>query len=374
MKGPVALVVPALVLLPIAWRERRRLRLDLRGICRGRPDAAVVGLPWYVAMWIEHGNAYLQSFFVGDNLERFATERFNEARPFWFYLPVLLGGLMPWSVYLVAFVRRRAAPARGSERFVSTDTDWRLLIWAAMPVLFFTLSVGKQPRYILPVLPPLAVLVARGIIERIETARNHRWSLGAATWVTAAMYIALALVFVRMEPLLINAYPLATWVGVCLLGCSAIALAGIAATSSWRHLPIVAGVAGVVMLVAVVRRARRRPPGAGRANGRTDSHQPLRPGADRRLQCVLAEPWLLYGPPRMELFDVEQAGHFLHSPERVLLVLRSADLPAVAAASGLTLKTLGEVRYLNTANIRLRTLLRPDPTTEIEMISLVTNR
>jgi len=49
-------------------------------------------------------------------------------------------------------------------------------------------------------------------------------------------------------------------------------------------------------------------------------------------------------------------------------------VPAVAAASGLTLKTLGEVRYLNTANIRLRTLLRPDPTMEIETISLVTNR
>ena len=76
----------------------------------------------------------------------------------------------------------------------------------------------------------------------------------------------------------------------------------------------------------------------------------------------------------MQLFDVEQAGEFLQSPERVLLVLRSVDLPAVEAASGVTPKTLGEARYLNTANIRLRTLLRPDPTTEIEMISLVTNR
>jgi hypothetical protein len=76
----------------------------------------------------------------------------------------------------------------------------------------------------------------------------------------------------------------------------------------------------------------------------------------------------------MQLYGTQQASIFLHSPERVLLVLRSADVPAVAAASGLTLKTLGEVRYLNTANIRLRTLLRPDPTMEIETISLVTNR
>jgi hypothetical protein len=80
------------------------------------------------------------------------------------------------------------------------------------------------------------------------------------------------------------------------------------------------------------------------------------------------------GAPRMQLYGVEQAGMFLHSPERVLLVLRASDVPAVATASGLTLKTLGEVRYLNTANVRLRTLLRPDPSAEIEVISLVSNR
>ena len=80
------------------------------------------------------------------------------------------------------------------------------------------------------------------------------------------------------------------------------------------------------------------------------------------------------GLPRMELFDPEQAAHFLRSPERVLLVVRSADLLAVEAASGMTVKKLGEARYLNTANVRLRTVLSPDPTKEIEMVSLVTNR
>jgi hypothetical protein len=80
------------------------------------------------------------------------------------------------------------------------------------------------------------------------------------------------------------------------------------------------------------------------------------------------------GAPRMQLYGVEQAGVFLHSPQRVLLVLRSTDLAAVESASGLTLKTLGETRYLNTANIRLRTLLRPDPANEIETVALVTNQ
>src|SRR6185503_17466483 len=109
------------------------------------------------------------------------------------------------------------------------DADWRFLLWALMPLLFFTLSIGKQPRYILPVLPPLAVFIARGIIERIGHDRDRL--LSASTWITAAIYAGLLLVFVRMEPLFINAYPLAMWIGVCGLGCATIAVAGIAVTS-----------------------------------------------------------------------------------------------------------------------------------------------
>jgi 4-amino-4-deoxy-L-arabinose transferase-like glycosyltransferase len=372
MKGPVALVVPAVVLLPIAWRERRRLHLDLRGIAVAAVIAALVGLPWYVAMWFAHGDAYFQSFFVGDNLERFTTERFNNARPFWFYVPVLLGGLMPWSVYLVAFsadalarLRRRALPL--------DEVDWRLLLWAAMPVLFFTVSIGKQPRYILPVLPPLAVFVARGIIDRIGHRRDRL--LSSATWITAMVYAVLALVFVRMEPLFVNTSPLAIWIPVCLLGCAAIALGGIAATSSWRLVPVGGSIAGALVLVSVWfgALAGHRPEPVEQMAALIQSHRPSQEPIGV-LDVFTRNLGFYTGAPRMQLYGVEQAGMFLHSPERVLLVLRSSDVPAVATASGLTLKTLGEVRYLNTANVRLRTLLRPDPSAEIEVISLVSNR
>jgi 4-amino-4-deoxy-L-arabinose transferase-like glycosyltransferase len=372
MKGPVALAVPAVVLLPIAWRERRQLRLDARGMAIAALIAAAIGLPWFVAMWLEHGDAYLQSFFVGDNLERFTTERFNDARPVWFYLPVLLGGLMPWSVCLVAFgVDALAGWKRGRSRL--DDTDWRLLLWAIMPILFFTLSIGKQPRYILPVLPPLAVMVARGIAERMGRDRDP--VLSVATWITAGLYAAVAVLFVRMQPLFINAYPLATLIGACLVGCAALALAAAAATQTRRLLPAAATVAAVLVLMTVQfgALAGRRPEAVEQV------------ALQIRLHRTAAEPIGVFdvftrnlgfytGVPRTQLFSIEHAGTFLRSSERVLLVLRSADMQAVEAAAGLPLMKLGETRYLNTANIRLRTLLRPDPTTEIEMISLVTNR
>ena len=195
-------------------------------------------------------------------------------------------------------------------------------------MLFFTVSIGKQPRYILPVLPPLAVFVARGIVERIGHQRDRL--LTAATWITAIVYAVLAFVFVRMEPLFVNAYPLATWIGVCLLGCSAIALAGIAATSSWRVLPIGSSVAGVLVLMSVWfgALAGNRPEPVEQMAALIQSHRSAQEPIGV-LDVFTRNLGFYTGAPRMQLFGVEQAGLFLQSPERVLLVLRSADLPAV---------------------------------------------
>ena len=81
MKGPVAIVLPALVIVPVLLIERRRL--SIRWSDLGLALLVVVGIaaPWYVAMWWRHGPSYLEGFFIGDNVERFATSRFNDPRP-----------------------------------------------------------------------------------------------------------------------------------------------------------------------------------------------------------------------------------------------------------------------------------------------------
>lgn len=375
MKGPVALAVPAIVLLPIAWRERTRIRIEPSGILIAALVAAIVGLPWYIAMWLEHGSAYLESFFVGDNLERFATERFNDARPFWFYLPVLLGGLMPWSMFLVWFTGGGLRDIRRRVREL-TDAEWRLVIWAAMPLLFYTISIGKQPRYILPILPPLAIVVARGILDRIAAAPGARGAgLRGPVLATAAVYALLALLFARMQPLMINAYPAATWIGVCLVGGAAIALSWMAMTRAWQRLPTVAVVAATVVLVSAQfgAFAGRRPEAveqlASLVRAHRHANEPVGVAGvfTRNIGFYTGAPWV-------ELFDGEQVEHFLRSPHRVLLILRSSDVRAAETASGQMLTTLGQAQYLNTANLRLRTLLWPDPLREIETISLVSNR
>jgi len=200
MKGPVAIVVPVLAFAPAWWLERREAAIRWRHLVLAAGVAAAVALPWYFVMTARHGVPYLRSFLVGDNLERFATTRFNDTRPLWFYLPVIAGGLLPWTAYGVV----AAAPALADLvrwRWRPSRTEIRLLSWAVLPTAFFMASVGQQPRYVLPVLPPLAILLAASIGRRIERAHDGRGARGLhlATWITAALFATCGILLLRLR-------------------------------------------------------------------------------------------------------------------------------------------------------------------------------
>jgi 4-amino-4-deoxy-L-arabinose transferase-like glycosyltransferase len=374
MKGPIALVVPTLVLAPIWWRERATAPIKVRDLMIAATVGALVGLPWYAAMTLEHGVPYLEGFFVGDNLERFATDRFNEPRGLWFYVPIVIGGMFPWSMYLVTLPWRSAvAVARGRRRL--TDMEWRLLAWVFLPLLFFTISVGKQPRYILPVLPPLAILLARSIMDRVRnTDGTGRSGLTGATWATAASYVVLAVLLYRARALFIAAYPLLTAVGIALVGGAAVALAGVATTRRWRLLPAVATTCATTLLLTVQfgTIAGIRPEPVEQMAALVRAHRSSEPVGT--YQVFVRNLAFYTGSAQRDLFNEALALNFLTSPQPVLLVVREADLPRLETISGITTRRLGQVRYLNTANIRLRTILAPIPEQDLETVLLVSNR
>ena len=375
MKGPVALVVPGLVLAQVWWRERTAAPIRVRHLSRAALVGVVVGLPWYGAMTLEHGVPYLQSFFIGDNLERFATDRFNEPRGLWFYLPILVGGMFPWSIYLVTLPWRSfVAVARRRRRL--TDVEWRLLAWACLPLLFFTMSIGKQPRYILPVLPPLAILLARSIMDRVRNVNQGAASgLAGATWATAAIYIVLAVLLYRAQPLFIAAYPMLTSIGIGLIGVSALALAWLAATRSWRLLPAAATACATTLLLTwqFGALAGIRPEPVEEMAALVSAHR----SGDMPVGTyqVFARNLGFYTrSAQRDLFNEGVVLNFLKSPQQVLLVVRATDLPRLESISGITTRRLGQVQYLNTANIRPRALLAPIPEQDVETVLLVTNR
>jgi 4-amino-4-deoxy-L-arabinose transferase-like glycosyltransferase len=366
-------VIPGLVIVPIWWRERHRLPFNRRGLVLAAIACAAVSVPWYAAMTVEHGTAYLQSFFVGDNLERFATDRFNEPRPLWFYVPILLGGMMPWSVYLVGLPWSSAMRAARRERGL-TDIEWRLLLWATLPLLFFTISIGKQPRYILPVLPPLAILLARSMAARIADA-NRGPALAAATWGTAVLYAAIAVVLYRAQVLFINTYPALTLVGILVIAAGAAAHAWIAWSRKWARLPVVAAICAALLLLSFQfgAMAGLRPEPVERmaalVRANRSANEPV-----GTYQAFVRNLVFYSGFKIVDLYDEGVALSFLESPERVLLVVRAMDLPRLEAIAGVSMRRIGELRYLNAAGVRLRTILSPIPEEDFETILLVTNQ
>ena len=382
MKGPVALVIPAIVLLPIWWREGTFRTLRLRDIAVAALVFALVGLPWYAAMWLEHGTAYLDSFFVGDNLERFATDRFNEPRWFWFYAPIVLGGMMPWAAYLVVLPLRSIRHVVGRRRRLSDD-EWRLLIWAFLPLLFYTVSVGKQPRYILPVLPPLAILLARSIARRIDADATSsvvasgvvRKELSLATWITAALYLVLLLLLARARPLFVTAIPALTWVAFGAIGACAAALAWLAASRQWARLPAVMTASAAVLLLSLqfgVLSGRRPEPVeemAALVRAHRTANEPV-----GEYEAFVRNLVFYTGFKQEALFDESRALDFIKSADRVLLVIGPTDLQRLETISGVKTRTLGEVRYLDPASVRLRTFLNPIPEQDVERVLLVTNQ
>jgi 4-amino-4-deoxy-L-arabinose transferase-like glycosyltransferase len=375
MKGPLAIVIPAIVLLPIWWYERRLTEIRLKDIALAAAAFAITGMPWYVAMTSEHGVAYLESFFVGDNFERFTTDRFNEPRPVWFYVPIVIGGMIPWSMYMAMLPWQSVRDTLSRRGSLSTN-DWRLLIWSSLPLLFFTISIGKQPRYILPVLPPLGIMLARTITRRVHDVHEApQRMLAIATWATAVFYATVAILLVRAAPLFINASPVLTAAGITVIGAAACVLAWLGATRRWRLLPTAMTICGAALLLSVqfgaLAGAGVEPVERMAQLVRINRHSEEPVGAYQ----VLVRNLVFYTRFRqVDLFDEGQAVAFLRSPERVLLVLRAADLSRLETIAGVHTIRLGEVQYLDTANVRLRTLISPLPAQDLEHVVLVANK
>lgn len=386
-KGPVGVLIPGLVILPVLWIDRRRASWPIRALAIAAAIALAIGVPWYAAMGWVHGAAYLDSFFVGDNLERFATDRFNEPRPIWFYGPIVLGGLLPWTPLLAAAV----PPAgRWLARRVRPGTESvRLMLWTALPLLFFTASIGKQPRYILPILPPLALLAARAVESRIQRRngidraahgarsdirrRQGDRLIQAATLTIGLLLIALSVLVYRAMPLVIMVDPSLVAAGAALI---LIAGAGVLAASlliADRHLPLAVAVASALTLLGLqygLSPAGRDPVQEMSAlvlKHRTGD-EPL--GTFR----VFVRNLIFYTHvQRVDLPNEDAARAFLQRPGRVLLVITEDDLPRVTG-SGIEVRRLAEVLYFNASAVKLRTLLSPDPERDLERVLLVTNR
>ncbi len=148
-------LVPLVLALPLVFRGRIRdlLRPSVIG-----PFLAVA-LPWYVACYLQNGAAFLKVFFWQHHFGRFLSGDLMHVQSLWFYLPVFVAGMLPWSP-LLALLARRGAGKDPRRRF--------LLLWVIWGLVFFSISANKLPGYILPLFPAAAALMALGLEEAAD--------------------------------------------------------------------------------------------------------------------------------------------------------------------------------------------------------------
>lgn len=169
-------LVPLALSLPVVWLARR----NLRALAAFYGTAFLVALPWYAAVTLRHGQAFVDEFFWKHHFERLASESIQHVQPFWFFAPVLLGLVFPWMPLLALLVSRKNL--HDSRRVF-------LLLWLAWGLLFFSISKNKLPGYLLPLLPAAAALMGASLAE----SRHVKWLLPGTALLAGLLPVAAAI-------------------------------------------------------------------------------------------------------------------------------------------------------------------------------------
>ncbi len=172
-KGPAAVILSGGVVFFWAvftkrWRDAFRLF---------HPAALAsffaTALPWYL-LCARRNPGFFRVFIIEHNFKRYLTPEFRHVQPFWFYGPILLLAVLPWTAILIGLGKDAAFAWR--ENRWRTHSGLFFACWAAFPIAFFSLSQSKLPSYILPAVPPLLFLIAQHTAARTcKTHVGNRW-------------------------------------------------------------------------------------------------------------------------------------------------------------------------------------------------------
>jgi 4-amino-4-deoxy-L-arabinose transferase-like glycosyltransferase len=133
----------------------------------------VVALPWYALCYWRNGWTFIHEFFVVHTLGRLASKELAHGQPWWYYLPILVGALLPWTPLLGLLARRKG---------YEDPRRQFLLGWFLFTVVFFSVMLNKLSGYILPALPAAAALAGIALDE-VDRARG--WLASCALLVVA---------------------------------------------------------------------------------------------------------------------------------------------------------------------------------------------
>jgi 4-amino-4-deoxy-L-arabinose transferase len=193
-KGFLAFVVPVLALSPYLIWQRRYFDL-LRMSWLPILVAVVVVLPWSILIHLQEPD-FWYFFFWNEHIRRFMADNAQHKESFWYFFLTVPGMFIPWtfmSPAALSGIRRRLSEDGPQSRLIRLA-----LCWLVLPFLFFSFSNGKLLTYILPCIPPFAILMACGLLYCFENeGRKRLFHWGAM--VNASIFFITLNVFVIIQ-------------------------------------------------------------------------------------------------------------------------------------------------------------------------------
>jgi len=195
-KGFLAFVIPAIVIIPFAlWQHK--LAESARGLLVMFVTGVLTVLPWGIMVHLREPD-FWRYFLWTEHIERFLHAKNGQhPQPFWFFIPVLAGGALPWTPVFPLVVT-------GLKKTQNKDSFIRFLFcWLIFPFLFFSACRGKLGTYILPCYPPLAILTTIGLMKYLAAGKTLVLSsnLRNTAIVVSAVVIALIIIQTAISPL-----------------------------------------------------------------------------------------------------------------------------------------------------------------------------
>lgn len=188
-KGLIAIVLPGgIIFWYIIFTRKWRLFLETLYI-PGILLFFAIAVPWFYLVCKANPD-FFYLFFIQEHFLRYATKMHSRYEPFWFFLPVIPAGLLPWTGFLPALFSKKSV-VRSPENAAAKDANIFLLTWFAVILLFFSTSSSKLIPYVAPCMPPLAILIGADIIRMSRQGEWHghalRWTLGVAVIFSSAL-------------------------------------------------------------------------------------------------------------------------------------------------------------------------------------------
>lgn len=206
-KGLIGVVIPLAIIFLWLLLLKKLRELRHAHLVSGLSILLVLALPWHIAAalanpppggwdWAHffskdwHNQGFLWYYLVFEQVLRYLDPGVaNRVEPWWFFPIILTAGFLPWTFFLPAALR--SATQGGWARMKAEPEILLLLLWALFPLVFFSSSSSKLIPYIVPSVPPLALLTGRWIAQALATsgAATLKRSLGVAVGCALAVMV-----------------------------------------------------------------------------------------------------------------------------------------------------------------------------------------